>query len=336
MKNQNVKGYRFKQLSIGLSLAICLVFIISMNTGLMSLSPKEILQTLTGNGTVQQELILYHFRLPRIFLSILVGAGLAISGCVLQGVSRNPLADTGILGINAGAGLAVMIFISFFSSASGRSVFLLPLVAFIGALVAAFLVYRLTYRKNEGLNITRLILTGVSIGTGLTSLMIVFTIKLSPERYQFLSTWIAGSIWGTSWPFVLALLPWLILTIPFIYKKHTILDILSLGDETSVGLGVHLEKERFILLVLAVALAGSSVSVSGGIGFIGLLSPHLAKQFVGSKHRYLIPLSALIGSLLLSIADTLARVVIAPAEMPTGVIVSIIGAPYFLYVLSKK
>ncbi|MGX7420511.1 FecCD family ABC transporter permease [Carnobacterium gallinarum] len=331
---------RFKQKTYWLTIGLLLIFIglcflISMNTGLMTLSPNEIFQTLIGNGTSQQELILYDFRLPRISLAILVGAGLAISGCILQGVTRNPLADTGILGINAGAGIAVLLFVTYFSSASGSSVFLLPIIAFIGAAVATLLIYLLSYKKGEGITTTRFVLTGVAVAAGITALMIVFTLRLSPTKYQFITTWLAGSIWGSSWVFVWVLLLWLVILVPLAFRKAKVLDLFSLGEEATIGLGVNLEKERVILLSIAVAIAGVSVSVSGGIGFIGLLAPHLARQLVGSRHRYLLPLSALIGSSLLIVADTLGRVVISPAEMPAGILVSIIGAPYFLYILSR-
>lgn len=323
---------RFKQKTYWLTIGLLLIFIglcflISMNTGLMTLSPNEIFQTLIGNGTSQQELILYDFRLPRISLAILVGAGLAISGCILQGVTRNPLADTGILGINAGAGIAVLLFVTYFSSASGSSVFLLPIIAFIGAAVATLLIYLLSYKKGEGITTTRFVLTGVAVAAGITALMIVFTLRLSPTKYQFITTWLAGSIWGSSWVFVWVLLLWLVILVPLAFRKAKVLDLFSLGEEATIGLGVNLEKERVILLSIAVAIAGVSVSVSGGIGFIGLLAPHLARQLVGSRHRYLLPLSALIGSSLLIVADTLGRVVISPAEMPAGILVSIIGAP---------
>lgn len=318
-----------------LSLLIVIAFIISMNTGYIKLSPLEVIRTLFGLGTDKQHLILFEFRLPRIIISVLVGMGLAVSGCVLQGISRNALADPGILGINAGAGLAVMLFISFFSSTTAAPVFLLPVLAFAGAGGTAVIIYSLAYKRHEGISPMRLLLTGVAVAAGISSVMIVLTLRLSPENYQFVATWLAGSIWGSNWKFVLSLLPWIIVLIPFVFSKARVLNVLNLGDLTATGLGASIEKERRILLAAAVGLAGASVSVSGGIGFVGLIGPHLARQLVGSKHQILIPAAALAGGLLVLVADTIGRWILQPSEIPAGIVVAVIGAPYFLYLLAR-
>ncbi|KAA0967056.1 iron ABC transporter permease [Sporosarcina sp. ANT_H38] len=318
-----------------LSMLIVVAFIISMNTGYIKLTPLEVVRTLFGLGTEKQHLILFEFRLPRIIISVLVGMGLAVSGCVLQGISRNALADPGILGINAGAGLAVMLFISFFPSTTATPVFLLPILAFTGAGIAAVIIYSLAYKRHEGITPMRLLLTGVAVAAGISSAMIILTLRLSPENYQFVATWLAGSIWGSNWKFVLSLLPWIIILIPFVYSKARVLNVLNLGDLTATGLGASIEKERRILLAAAVGLAGASVSVSGGIGFVGLIGPHVARQLVGSKHQILIPAAALIGGLLVLVADTIGRWILQPSEIPAGIVVAVIGAPYFLYLLSR-
>ncbi|MCK1998523.1 iron ABC transporter permease [Psychrobacillus psychrodurans] len=318
-----------------LFILIVIAFIISMNTGFIRLSPIEVIQTLFGYGNEKQHLILFEFRLPRIIISVLVGMGLAVSGCVLQGISRNSLADPGILGINAGAGLTVILFISFFPSTAAAPVFLLPVLAFLGAGITATIIYTLAYKRNEGISPMRLILTGVAVAAGISSAMIVLTLRLSPENYHFVATWLAGSIWGSNWMYVLSVLPWIIVLIPFVFSKARVLNILNLGDLAATGLGASIEKERRILLASAVGLAGASVSISGGIGFVGLIGPHLARQLVGSRHQYLIPASALTGGLLVLIADTIGRWILQPSEIPAGIIVAVIGAPYFLYLLSK-
>lgn len=318
-----------------LFLLIVIAFMISMNTGFIRLSPFEVIQTLFGYGNEKQHLILFEFRLPRIIISVLVGMGLAVSGCVLQGISRNSLADPGILGINAGAGLTVILFISVFPSTAAAPVFLLPVLAFLGAGITATIIYTLAYKRNEGISPMRLILTGVAVAAGISSAMIVLTLRLSPENYHFVATWLAGSIWGSNWMYVLSLLPWIIVLIPFVFSKARVLNVLNLGDLAATGLGASIEKERRILLASAVGLAGASVSISGGIGFVGLIGPHLARQLVGSRHQYLIPASALTGGLLVLIADTIGRWILQPSEIPAGIIVAVIGAPYFLYLLSK-
>lgn len=314
---------------------LIILFLISLNTGVIRIDPVTVVKTIFGSGTPRDELLLFEFRLPRITIAMLIGMGLAVSGAVLQGIVKNPLADPGIIGINAGAGLAVMLFVSYFSTELGNSVFIMPVLAFAGAGTAAVIIYAFSYKKDEGVSPIRLILVGVAVAAGISALMIVLTLKLDPRTYDFVATWLAGSIWGSNWNFVLALLPWLLILIPFVYMKSRVLDVLNLGDHTAVSLGMNLEKERRILLAAAVGLAAASVSVSGGIGFVGLIAPHMTRRLVGNKHKYVIPICALVGAVLVLTADTIGRVILQPAEIPTGVVVAIIGAPYFLYLLAK-
>lgn len=319
-----------------LAILIIILFIVSMNTGFMRLTPMEVLHTFLGDGTRQQKLILFDFRLPRIVISLLVGAGFAVSGCILQSLSRNALAEPATLGISAGAGFAVIIFISFFPATTAAPVFVLPLLALGGAGLTAALIYILAYRKEDGLSPTRLILIGIAVAAGINACQLVLALRLDPNHYQFVATWIAGKIWGGDWKFVLALLPWIVILLPYSFYKARILNVLNLGDQTSLGLGMRLEKERLLLLVTAVALAGACVAVSGGIGFVGLIAPHLARRLVGPRHQVLLPASALTGALLMITADTIGRWILQPAEVPTGIVVAIIGAPYFLYLLAKS
>lgn len=318
-----------------LALLIIIAFIISMNTGYLRLSPLDVMRTLFGYGTAKQELVLFEFRLPRIVISILVGAGLAVSGCILQGVSRNGLADPGILGINAGAGLAVVLYVTFMQKAGMASVFLLPFLSLAGAGLTAALIFSLAYKRHQGLLPIRLILVGIAVAAGISAAMIVLTIKLDPQQYQFVAVWLAGSIWGTTWKYVGALLPWIIILLPYVFYKSRVFNVLQLGDHAAVGLGTPVERERLKMLTAAVALAAACVAVGGGIGFVGLIGPHLARRIVGPSYQVLMPASALTGGLLLLVADTLGRWVAQPSEIPTGIVVAIIGAPYFLYLLAR-
>jgi iron complex transport system permease protein len=311
-------------------------FLISMNTGYIKLSPGDTLRTLLGGGTIKQNLILFDFRLPRIIIAMLVGSGLALSGCVIQGVSKNELADPGLLGINAGASLMVILYLMFFGAQSFFSVFTLPFLALAGAGVTALGIYLLAYKKGVGVVPLRLILTGIAVQAGIGALMTVLVVKLDETMFDFVATWQAGSIWGTNWKFVLTLVPWLMVLIPYVIYKSRVLDALNLGDEISTGLGLSVEKERRYLLGAAVALAASCVAVSGSISFVGLIAPHLSRQLVGPKHRILLPVCALVGAILVSVADTIGRVILQPSEIPTGIMVAIIGAPYFLYLLAKN
>ncbi|SFS61728.1 iron ABC transporter permease [Paenibacillus sp. BC26] len=308
---------------------ISIVFIMSMSTGTLRLSPSDIIHTLFGSGTANQELILYQFRLPRIVMSLLIGAGFAVSGCILQGVTRNALADPGILGINAGAGLIVILYISV--KPINHDIFLLPLLAMIGAGATATLIYSLSYRRHHGISTIRLLLVGIAVAAGISAFMLVLTLKLNPDQFKFVQVWLAGSMLGMDWRFVLALLPWIVVLLPFVYYKARVLDVLNLGDQTASGLGTALNRERLYLYGAAVALAASCVAVGGGIAFVGLIGPHLARRLVGPQHTFLLPASAITGGLLLIISDTLARMY----DVPTGIVVAIIGAPYFLYLLTR-
>ncbi len=311
------------------------VFLISMNTGFIKLTPWEVIKTLFGAGTEKQELVLFDFRLPRIVLSVLVGAGLAVSGAILQGVSRNPLADPSWLGINAGAGLAVVLFVSYYRMSEDVPVFLLPFLAFAGASLTAAAIYSLAFRKGQGITPTRLLLVGIAVSAGMNAAIIVLTTKLHPQNFQFVFMWLAGNIWGASWKFVSALLPWIMVLLPYVMVKARVLDILRLGEPLAIGLGTSTQRERIRLLAVAVGLAGSCVAAGGGISFVGLIGPHLARRLVGPKHQYLLPVSALAGGLLLIAADTLARWILQPLEIPIGIVVAVIGAPYFIYLLMK-
>lgn len=327
---------RNSRVLIILILLIIVVFVWSMNSGSIRLTPIELIKTLFLQGTEQQHLILYEFRLPRIIISVLVGAGLAVSGAVLQGITRNALADPGIIGINAGAGLMVILIVTSFPKNQMVTAFTLPVAALVGAGIAAIIIYALSYKKNEGIAPIRLLLNGIGVAAGISALTINLVLIISPLEYQFVATWMAGSVWGSNWKYVFSLLPWILIILPIVFIKSNMLNVLNLNEDTSIALGVKIEKERRTLLALAVALAAASVSVSGGIGFVGLISPHLSRRLVGANHKIILPVTALVGGLLVIVADTVGRTLFAPSEIPAGIVVAVIGAPYFLYLLRRR
>lgn len=331
---QQVKKQRI--LFIVLLSLIVLTTFISAGIGYSTLSFNRLLPTFLGQGTFKEEFVLFSVRLPRIIITILAGMALALSGSILQSITRNDLADPGIIGINSGAGVAVSIFFLFIPIQPGSFVYLLPLVAFVGALITAFFIYILSYNRETGLQPVRLILVGVGFSMALSGLMIVFISSADRQKVDFIANWMAGNIWGTDWPFILALLPWLIILIPFTLYKANKLNLLNLNEPVAIGVGVAIEKERITLLLAAVALAASAVSVTGGIAFVGLMAPHIAKSLVGPRHQLFIPISILIGGWLLLFADTIGRNVIEPNGIPAGVVVALIGAPYFMYLLMRK
>ncbi|MCK9858355.1 iron ABC transporter permease [Paenibacillus sp. ATY16] len=316
-------------------IGILAAFLISMNTGVIRMSPLDVVKTLFGFGTARQHLVLFDFRLPRIIISILIGMGLAVSGAVLQALTRNALADPGIIGINSGAGMVILLYVAFYSSPTAAPAYLLPILAWLGGGVAALLVFIISYRKHKGLSSNRLVLNGVAISSGFSAVTILVSLRINPEQYQFVSTWLAGSIWSKDWSYVTALLPFIVVLLPFVYFKSQTINVLNFGAPLATGLGAAVAKQQIWLLAAAVGLASSCVAVSGSIGFVGLIAPHLARRLVGQRYQILLPATALTGGLLVLVADTLGRWILQPSEIPTGIVVAVIGAPYFLYLMFR-
>ncbi|WP_438315953.1 FecCD family ABC transporter permease [Sporosarcina sp. FA9] len=319
-----------------LLIIIVLTTIIGVGMGFSSLSYDRLIPIFFGHGSFKENFILYSVRLPRIFITLLAGAALALSGAILQGVTRNDLADPGIIGINAGAGVAIAVFFLFVPVQTGSFVYLLPLVAFIGALLTAALIYLFSYQRNRGLDPVRLVLTGIGFSMALSGFMIILISSAERSKVDFIAKWLAGNIWGADWPFIWAILPWLLVLIPFTLYKANRLNLLGLGESTAIGIGVSIQKERIILLLTAVALAASAVSVTGGIAFVGLMAPHIAKSLVGPRNQLYLPIAILIGAWLLLLADTIGRNLVTPDGIPAGIMTALIGGPYFMYLLVKK
>jgi len=323
--------------SLILLLAIIAVFLVSLNMGTMKIPLAEVVKAFNGTGSEQNYTVLMHFRLPRMVIAILIGAGIAVSGAILQSVSRNALADPGILGINSGAGLAVVLYIFYFQGSSFSSgiwsVYIMPFAALVGAFLAAFLIYSLAWK--QGVTPIRLVLVGIGINAAFGALIIVFQLMMDPNNFMQATIWLSGSIWGASWEYVVAILPWILFLVPWAVYKSQNLNVLNLGDHTAAGLGVTVERERRTLLFISVALAGACVAVGGGIAFLGLVAPHLARKLVGPRHQGMLPVSALLGSLVLLVADMIGKNLMAPSEIPVGLVVSCLGAPYFIYLLIK-
>ncbi|MEC0240569.1 iron ABC transporter permease [Paenibacillus dokdonensis] len=315
---------------------IVLTMIVSMGLGYSTLSFDRLLPTLFGQGTFKENFVLFSVRLPRIVITLLAGMALALSGSILQGITRNDLADPGIVGINSGAGVAVALFFLFAPINAGSFIYLLPVMAFVGAVLTACLIYFFSYNRKTGLQPVKMVLMGVGFSMALSGVMVVLISSAPREKVDFISKWLAGSIWGADWPFIWALLPWLVILIPFTLYKANRLNLLSLNEPVAIGVGISLNKERIVLLLTAVALAASAVSVTGGIAFIGLMAPHIAKALVGPRNQMFIPVAILTGGWLLVLADTIGRQVADPDGLPAGIVVALIGAPYFIYLLLKK
>jgi iron complex transport system permease protein len=317
-------------------LVLCLILlaiaVVSIGFGAVLIPPLDVLDSLFSNDSTY-DFVINQYRLPRILLGMLAGAGLAAAGAILQGVVRNPLASPDVIGVTKGAGLAAMIVILLFP---GSPIYVLPFSAFSGAAFIAILLVIFIYKKNA--QASALALVGIAIGAvceaGMQYLMIKF-----PGDTNAALIWLTGSLYGRDWSQIKVLIAAFIILVPLLFVFSSKLTILSFSDEVAEGWGENAKSLRFSLLFLSVALAGSCVAVVGSIGFIGLIAPHIGRKLVGTKVKYLIPASCLIGSILLLSADSLGRGLMPPAEIPAGIVTAIIGAPYFLYLLrmeSKK
>ncbi|ARC84824.1 fecCD transport family protein [Clostridium argentinense CDC 2741] len=318
-----------------LLIAVCIIILLSVNVAYSNISYRYVIDSLLNPQGVDSSTVLLHIRLPRIILAFICGMGLALSGCILQTVTGNQLADPGILGINAGAGFMVMLFLTFFPSLHISTMVYQPIFAMIGGLLVAWILYIFSKRSGK-VRPSYLLLGGIAVSAGFTAIMTIMASNMDNSSYQLVYRWLSGNIWGTSWYQVKALIPYLLVFIPILFTKANVLDVLLLGEEASLALGVRVERERRILLIVSVALAASCVSVSGGISFIGLVGPHIARRYIGARHRMLIPISMLIGGLLLLMADTIGRSLFQPIEIPVGIVISVLAAPYFLYLLRKQ
>lgn len=309
------------------------IILLSLKLGYTSVKFEDLLRILFGGGSAKENMILFQFRMPRIVMAILSGIGFSVAGCILQGLSKNPLADPGILGINAGGSLVVVLFLTSVGTLSFHSIFLMPLFSLLGAALSGLIIYRLSSHRYKGLQSISLVLNGIAVNAGLSALMMLLVLSLDDSQHDFLARWQAGSIWNSNWQLVIALLPWIIVGLAIAFAMSKELDVLALGESTATALGLKTKKIKRQLLFLAITLSASSVAMCGSIAFLGLMGPHIARGIVGVKHRYLVPATALTGAILMMVSDVIARLIASPLEMPTGIVVAAIGAPYFLYLL---
>ncbi|HGL3853384.1 TPA: FecCD family ABC transporter permease [Klebsiella aerogenes] len=274
-------------------------------------------------------------RLPRVLLALLVGAALALSGCVMQGLFRNPLADPGLLGISSGAALAVACWLVLPLSVPALLALYMPmLAAFIGSLAVMAVIFILS-RAGDG-SLSRLLLVGIAINALSGALVGVLAWLSNDAQLRQLSLWGMGSLGQAEWPTLLVAASLIIPASIAVWRMATRLNLLQLGDEEAHYLGVNVRAIQRLLFLCSAVLVAAAVAISGVIGFIGLVVPHLMRMWLGADHRGLIPGSLLAGAILLLIADTLARTVAAPAEMPVGLLTSLLGAPWFLWLIFRR
>ena len=307
----------------------CLGIVISIVKGSVDIPVQTIFTLLDGTGSSPQGQIVYNIRLPRTLVAALVGVNLALAGAILQAVMKNPLADPHIIGISAGAGLlGILVMLALPAYA-----YLVTPAAFVGAMGAAMLIYVLAWKN--GIRPIRIILAGVAVSAflsaGISALLIFYS-----DRVHSALMWMVGGLSARSWPQVEMLWPYTAICVVLSLLAARHLNILQLGDEMAKGLGVRVGLTRIILSALAALLAASAVSVVGLLGFVGLIVPHTARLLVGSDHRIMLPATALLGCGVVTLCDTIARTVVAPVELPVGIIMAVLGAPFFLYLLRRE
>lgn len=304
-------------------------FFVSNCMGSMKISVKDIIKALIVDSGDAQRQVIWNIRLPRTIVAALVGTNLAISGAILQGVMGNPLADPQIIGVSSGAGLAGVLILILFPEYQ----YIVPVAAFVGAMATAIIIYILAWKG--GINPIRVILAGVAVsaflGAGISGLMVFFS-----DRVHGALMFMTGGLSARSWPHVRMILPYTIIGVTLAIIMSKKLNILVLGDDVARGLGLNVEVTRISLTAIAALLAASAVSVVGLLGFVGLIIPHTVRLLIGSDYRYMIPASAFLGAGVVMYSDTFARTAFSPIEIPVGIVMAVIGAPFFLYLLRRE
>ncbi len=322
---------------VGFSLGLVLVLVIATGIGSVAIAPAQVLKAV-WHGLLQNldgvnDTIIWKIRLPRALLAALVGSLLSISGLAYQGIFRNPLADPYLLGVASGASFGAAFAIVVLPSLPIISSLGLPIISFIFALLAVFLVLLFAYSNNR-IPIINLILAGVVLGSSFSALTSFIMISAKDRTANILS-WLLGSFALASWAKFLSVLPFYIIALSLLLLSARALNLLQLGEEEAMQLGLPVTKFKYALIIVATLATAAAVSVSGIIGFVGLMVPHAARLAFGPDHRMLIPISALMGAIFLVLADLLARTIISPEEIPIGIITALVGGPFFLYLLKR-
>ncbi len=318
---------------LGTALVMILIvggMLASLALGAVDIPLSEILEIFTGGGSETSRRIVLEARLPRALAAVLAGCNLAVAGTLLQAVTRNPLADPGLIGVTAGAALAATIVLAAIPTAAG----ILPMVAFVGAMISAIVVYGGSWRPGAGASPIRMILAGVAVNAVLGAVIGVLLTAFA-DRIPALMFWTSGSFNGRGWKHVSMLWPYATAGLALSLWLRPKLAVMELGDDSAVTLGVPVERTRLLAFAAAALLAGSAASVAGLVGFVGLVVPHLVRLLIGGN-RWLIPLSAVAGGALLLWSDLAARMVLAPSELPVGVVTGLLGGPYFIYLLYRS
>ena len=329
-----------------LAVLLVLAMMLSMTTGASGASAWSILKgwfgmaPASGLDTLRDHAVIINIRLPRMILGVLIGAALAVSGLLMQGLFRNPLADPGLVGVSAGAGLgAVGVIVLGTTALAPLTAFLgiysLQLASFFGGLATTFILYRVATRSGQTA-IATMLLAGIALGALAGAVTGVLVYVATDAQLRDLTFWGLGSLAGANWMKVLASGPIIVAALGVSTLLAKGLNAMTLGEATAAHLGIPVQRFKLVTIVTVAAATGASVAVSGGIGFVGIVVPHLLRMVIGPNHRYLLPATALLGASFLLFADAVSRLVVAPAEMPIGIITAALGGPFFLWILLRR
>jgi iron complex transport system permease protein len=334
---------KIKKSAIGIFLVLLIIsMLLNITIGAFSISFSEILKALFNpeENKIYYQVIM-DIRLPRILLGVLVGIAFGISGAMMQTLFKNPLADPGLIGVSAGASAGVVIFMLLGSYLPNflyngfLSYLSLPFSAFLGAIITIFIIYKLATVYNK-VAVTVMLLAGIAINAMLGALVGLFTYVSTEEELKSFTFWTMGSLADGDIKIILTLFPIVLITYLFAHRKKVELNLMLLGEDEARNSGVNTEKLKKMIILFVSLSIGASVAFCGIIGFIGLVVPHIARLIAGSNHKFFIPLSAILGAFVLLWADSLSRTIVAPAELPIGIITAILGAPFFLWLLLKN
>lgn len=317
----------------GLMAVLAITFVVSLTLGSAGVSWSRLPYLLMGRGDAGEQLILFQLRMPRAVVAMLVGAGLAVAGTLLQGLSRNDLASPATVGVEAGSGLGLMFLIIALPMTAARHPMLAPLASILGAVAVAAVVFSLAYRNGSILP-ARLLLVGIAVGYAVQAAMLLLSLRMNYVTYSYVLNWMSGSLSAADWTGVWMLAIPLGLVAVVAYGKTPLLNVMAIGDEAAASLGVAVQRERLTMIALAAIITSLCAAVAGQIGFIGLVAPHVARKLLGDDYRIVLPVSAICGATLLLLGDALGRQLFQTVEIPAGVFVGVLGGGYFLYLLA--